>query len=283
MNNSDFPEIDRIEQKNLENTFQTGQLHQLLGITRDTLRYYEDVGILSPRKDEGNQYRKYGFADFFTLMGIEFYKKRGMSVSDIRQILNGLEPGDLPALLSDKEWELEQEITQLQRTHAKLRAAREFCETLEQTQNQFSIREHGLYEIISTFPALSALEEYPDKVLRHINPHEDDLLSNIVRVLTFDDRGYRETKACLVRESTGPAAEGSRYLATGPCIYTVVESGSSKGDPFLMETTRLACAEWARKQGCVMTGTAYLKMRLILMDGSKERIFVEAWVPVEKL
>lgn len=41
------PEIDRIDLDNLQNTYHTGELLRALGYTRDTLRYYEEIGVVS--------------------------------------------------------------------------------------------------------------------------------------------------------------------------------------------------------------------------------------------
>jgi DNA-binding transcriptional MerR regulator len=36
-----------------------GQVAKFLGISRDTLKFYEDKGLVRPKQDEENGYRKY--------------------------------------------------------------------------------------------------------------------------------------------------------------------------------------------------------------------------------
>ena len=72
---------------------------------------------------------------------------------------------------------------------------------MEEECNHFSIREFPLYEIKSEFTDLTCLEEYDEKVLGYLNLEEDDILSNVVRKLTFNEEGYQESIMYIVEKS----------------------------------------------------------------------------------
>ncbi|WP_160317717.1 MerR family transcriptional regulator [Pseudobacteroides cellulosolvens] len=39
--------------------YRTGELLKYLGVLRDTLRFYEEKGLLNPEKNDENNYRSY--------------------------------------------------------------------------------------------------------------------------------------------------------------------------------------------------------------------------------
>ena len=47
--------------------YSVGEMAEYFGISRDTLRLYDKMGILSPMKNENNGYRVYSRVDFICL------------------------------------------------------------------------------------------------------------------------------------------------------------------------------------------------------------------------
>ncbi len=64
------------------------EVAKTLGISQDTIRYYEKVGIVSPRHNEKNGYREYEPEDIFCLMRCMRYRKMGLSIEEIVQAVN---------------------------------------------------------------------------------------------------------------------------------------------------------------------------------------------------
>lgn len=282
MENDPQKHIDDIDLNNQNNTFQTGELFRYLGFTRDTLRHYEAMGFLKPCHDQTNNYRQYGFDEIYKLLVIEFYKKRGFALAEINQLIANDQLIPLTANLVQKQTAIEQEIKKQQQLLKKLTDTQAFCLTLPQHLNQFSVMDFPLYEIVSSFSAISAFDEYQEKVLAHINLADEDLLSNMIRCVTFDATQYHDTEMHLV----APASHreiGKDYLDDGPCLHIVVESGRySDATNQVIEKTRLAAYEWANKNQLRLTGTVYLHVRLILFHDNLEQAFVEAWAPIDR-
>ncbi|MCD8141763.1 MAG: MerR family transcriptional regulator [Clostridiales bacterium] len=61
----------------------------LVGITRKNIRFYEQEGLLTPRRNQANGYRDYGEEDVARLQQIKLLRKLGMPLSDIRRVLSG--------------------------------------------------------------------------------------------------------------------------------------------------------------------------------------------------
>lgn len=59
---------------------------QIMDINRETLRYYEKSGLISPEIDEKNHYRYYDDWDFNYLGECKRYRALGFSIEEIREI-----------------------------------------------------------------------------------------------------------------------------------------------------------------------------------------------------
>ena len=71
----------------MNNRYLIGDVAKYLSLSRDTLRYYDKLGIVSPKKDEGNGYRYYNMDDIITLSYVMILKDVGISLDDIKEII----------------------------------------------------------------------------------------------------------------------------------------------------------------------------------------------------
>src|SRR5699024_572217 len=60
---------------------------QILGLSKDTLRYYDRIGIISPFR-ENNQYRKYSRNDLIDVMNIQITKYADSSLDEMEAKFN---------------------------------------------------------------------------------------------------------------------------------------------------------------------------------------------------
>ena len=114
----------------MKNRFQIGEIAQFFHLPASTLRYWEDCGILTPEKNEENQYRAYTVPDLMTISDIIFYKSLGISLKDIRGI-DKHTPSQQKQLFDEKMQELMEEQEQLQRRMEKMRRHITAVQTLE--------------------------------------------------------------------------------------------------------------------------------------------------------
>ena len=69
-----------------ENTYYIGQLAKELGLSQRTIRYYEELGFINPRRTEGG-FRTYSGRDADILRMVIRFKDLGMRLDDIRSLL----------------------------------------------------------------------------------------------------------------------------------------------------------------------------------------------------
>ena len=83
------------------------EIQKLSGLTRKAIEYYEERGLIKPKKSE-NGYRDYSEKDLQILTKISLYRKVGLTVAEIEKILNsGI--NSLSLILRKKQYELEVE------------------------------------------------------------------------------------------------------------------------------------------------------------------------------
>lgn len=83
--------------------YRIGQVADFLNITADTIRFYEKEGIIHPVKNPDNGYREYSFEDISRLSDILFYRDVDFSISDIRDIINGVSSEEMLTMIREKE------------------------------------------------------------------------------------------------------------------------------------------------------------------------------------
>lgn len=66
-----------------------GKLACMFNLSRSTLLYYDSIGILSPLKRSNSNYRVYSEADCRRLEQIAIYRKAGLPLQKIKEILDG--------------------------------------------------------------------------------------------------------------------------------------------------------------------------------------------------
>lgn len=71
----------------LEQTFTIKQTADSIGISGDTIRYYEKIGLLPRAKRKENGHRIYQVKDIHTLRLISCLKKTGMSLFEMQPFL----------------------------------------------------------------------------------------------------------------------------------------------------------------------------------------------------
>ena len=65
------------------------EVEALVGITKKNIRFYEEQGLLSPKRNSENSYRDYGDEEVQTLQRIKLMRKLGIPIEDIRIMLTG--------------------------------------------------------------------------------------------------------------------------------------------------------------------------------------------------
>lgn len=260
--------------------YRTGELLKYLGVSRDTLRFYEEKGLLNPKKDDENNYRGYNIFDIFRIMIIDFYKKRGMTIQQIQNLLNKSELKDLQYLLENKKNELEKIVYDAQCMLKRIEETQKFSKDLSSNLNTFTLKPLPLYRVNGEVSDFTTFEEY-ENVIDIINSKNGDMLSQIMRYISFDQNSINGTKMIIVDTAEDKSDKGL-FLKYPNCLYTVKEEIQPKKHPIdLMEIMHKSSYEYANQHGLRLLGEAFAIIRLITYQQNETKSYMEIFIPFE--
>ena len=106
-----------------------GKLSKVTGLSRDTIRYYERIGLLAPLGTTGSTtYKNYGPDCVARLNDIARLKRTGFTLREIRALASGpVACAGLPARVSDKLKAVEIQIEELRKFQSELKQVAAAC------------------------------------------------------------------------------------------------------------------------------------------------------------
>ena len=107
--------------------FSIGEFARLGGVSVRTLRHYDEIGLLRPATvDPDTGYRGYSAAQLGQINRVMALKELGLSLAQVRRLLDGVTLGELRGMLllrrAQLEHELDQHKNQLLGVEARLRS-----------------------------------------------------------------------------------------------------------------------------------------------------------------
>lgn len=100
--------------------YKVAEFARLCGLPKDTVLYYDRIGLLRPAKVGSNGYRYYTFDQLFTASLIESLKLSHMTLDEIREFMSVPDVNTYHAQVARSLDELEQRIRLLQQAHASI-------------------------------------------------------------------------------------------------------------------------------------------------------------------
>jgi DNA-binding transcriptional MerR regulator len=128
----------------MEKLYSIQEVSQKLGIPKDTLRYYDRIGIISPSRDD-NRYRKYSRDDLIDLMNIQIMQYADFSLDEIKEKFIGIRKmenidstycEDVASFLDAKNAETRMKITHLEKVSQLLNMAAETLRDFNKESDQ---------------------------------------------------------------------------------------------------------------------------------------------------
>ena len=118
----------------MDKKFQIGEIARFFDMPASTFRYWEDKGILHPRKKIENQYREYAIEDLMTISDVIFYKNLGLELKEIRG-MDAATPEQHGKLFSEKLVELEHQQELLDTSDGEITLSYEGVEDIGGIEN----------------------------------------------------------------------------------------------------------------------------------------------------
>ena len=98
----------------MKNEYKIGELAEYFGISRDTLRHYDKLGILSPPQNNDNGYRIYSRADLLCMIYIKDLREAGVSLKDIAKLMKDGSVEKAEAIMQVRQAQIKKEIEDLE-------------------------------------------------------------------------------------------------------------------------------------------------------------------------
>ena len=109
-----------------------------VGVTKKNIRFYEEKGLIAPRRNSENGYREYGTGEVEQLKQIKLLRKLGVPLEEIRRMQSGAHTvGD----------GMRRHLVTLERERQNLERSMELCRTLKDWEQRLDTLEaDGLLE-----------------------------------------------------------------------------------------------------------------------------------------
>lgn len=109
----------------MEKLFSISEAAKMAGMTSETLRHYDRIGLVKPsRKDEWTSYRYYTRRDIVRLNTIQALARMDLSLGEIKQVLEYDDLSKIIAFLEQAERRADEKIRELEFAKEKIRLAR---------------------------------------------------------------------------------------------------------------------------------------------------------------
>lgn len=270
---------NRTEMKQRE--YLIGDMSEIVGISRDTLRFYEKKGIIKARKKE-NGYRYYLEEDIFRLMFILYKRKMNDSLEEIEGYIKGENSVEyMKKHLQSRIKQEEEKIRCHQQAITRIKLAAKDMDKAEQYTGKYSWK---------NFPAAyklgvcDSLHESLQKWFSLSSENEGLDMTYFYTEFSIKEEKMKEqgTHLFLYKE-VGPFISSDfqleQYPLTTPvpCIYTILESENIYPD----EETARQMISWGEEQGAEPTGILYSNNMTAFLGEESAIYFLEIYMPVK--
>jgi len=127
----------------MEKLYSIQEVAQILGMSKDTLRYYDRIGIVSPSRED-NRYRRYSKDDLINLMNIQIMQYADFSLDEIKgkfsfRKTENIDPAyceEVAAFLDAKNAETRKKIDHLEKVSLLLDMAAETLRNFNHESDQ---------------------------------------------------------------------------------------------------------------------------------------------------
>ena len=189
------------------------KLARLAGVSARTLRYYDQIGLLSPSRVSSSGYRIYGQAEVDKLQQILFYRELGIKLEEIKKIISDPDYDELSALEEYREelkcWQ--ERLSLLIRTVEKTIEARKGMMTMSDNEKFEGLKKELLAENERKY-GKEIREKYGEKTVKESNEKFMNLTPEEYKRMQELAEKINTMLEQAVREGADPAGETGREI-----------------------------------------------------------------------
>lgn len=213
----------------MRKTYKIGEVANILGVSSDTIRYYEKAGIVYSKKDSSNGYRYFTPADIYALLDVLFYRSMDIPVEEVRNIMNFYQHRDVKKLLEQKQEQVQAKIREQQVLLERIRATIEDYRIMEENLDVFQVRPMPSMILFHESPADN--QAYFNNMIEQENQNPSQAVGSLIEsgfIVARGGNGWEMTRlftaALMPEKQTGRFPENGRLVSAPKAVYTVLRS-----------------------------------------------------------
>ncbi len=134
--------------------YRIGDVAELVGLSRDALRFYEKKGVITARKKD-NGYRYYSEKEIYKLMYVLYHRKMNTSLEEIENLVSeGISRASLRTRTKQRIAEEKAQIRRHQQVVTRLRLMERDLESIEKSLDSCQVKTFPKAYILGTCPSL---------------------------------------------------------------------------------------------------------------------------------
>ncbi len=255
----------------------SGELAELLGVSKQTVFYYDKIGLLCPQQRAGNHYRYYSLQQAAELRLILTFRELGLSIEEIRAYLHVRTPEAYLQVLGEQQKRLQQEIERLSQMVDKLAGTRhQLGQAMSRKEPEIRLREMQEEKLLSLPCREQNKREYIYSLLK------------LYRMSRAAGEGFTQEIYCILPQEKlqakdfehvygyampweGQMAETEQLLLRPAGTYAVLYHRGTYGT---LSPAYQAMAEWIEERGYEICGHAYEKSLFNTLTGEEHGLYI---------
>ncbi|WDV46513.1 MerR family transcriptional regulator [Clostridiaceae bacterium M8S5] len=191
-----------------------GELAEMLNASTSSIRYYEKEGLISPCNIDDNGYRLYGYDELYKLENILLFRKLGIPLKQIKNIIDDYSIDDYTKILNSSLISIDEKIQELKNKRKHIINNLNYVENSKNMKCfyhvthmperilyclhtgkilEYTIKE--TYELMKS-QSINFNDTYQDSYIVHLN---EDTLS-ICLLKTNDTEGFKRFDKIILKE-----------------------------------------------------------------------------------
>ena len=274
----------------MKNKFKIGEIADMLDVSTDTLRIYDNQGLLSPIKDSDNNYRYYKCSDLICLDYIIHLRKMDMSLKNINQLINHSSLEDEYLEMENQEKVINSKIEELQGLLESIKDYRKDLDRIENKLNKFTV-EYSPQMIAMDLDNVDkrAVKKFSE-IIGTKMPYFAFLYDNVnikktgYSELLLDENErikiYKHRRIVIDNEKKYTAKDigckGIDIIAPKKCINVIVKSSPNKD----YSCTDMV-GEYLLKNNIHPKGDSVIRVLTVRRGIKQGNDYYEVWIPIE--
>lgn len=264
--------------------YTVGQVAKFLGVSRDTLKFYEEKELVKPKQDKQNGYRKYNDFDIYDVITTNFYREIDIEIKKIQEIRQGKGVEDIKSILEGKEQKIREEIAYKRLLLKHIDRVKEDCDKIKEHLDEYTIKEMKPIEVQGELTDLNAYDEYEVFQKKTDSLKKVVTLAGLRRIISFDESGITENRFVVIKqvEDRDRINRSSKVFTHPKCIYMIIEDGRwLNGEENIDNQVGNRLRKIAQDNGYEPLGIVYVNILLTTYEEGLERNFLEIYAPIK--